>query len=241
MTIVKEKNNHYFLHEGMQVLISNEIIVKYNLLTKTYSDSKLLEIYNENLYKIAYEKSLSYLHSVKSEYELISHLKSLNIDDSNIKKVVLKLKELKLLDDRLFSKLYINSKISRYGKNYIMQELIKRRISKDIIYSELNLIDEKKYIQKKLNYYFMLEKGSIKNRKEKIKAKYYQKGYEIENIEKVVDEFFYKKNLDDLNLIKEDIKKISSKLRRDDISYKTKLRLKLLKLGYDYSLIDDNI
>ena len=241
MTIVKEKNNHYFLHEGMQVLISKEIIVKYNLLTKEYPDSKLLEIYNENLYKIAYEKSLSYLHSVKSEYELILHLKSLNIDDSNIKKVVSKLKELKLLDDRLFSKLYINSKISRYGKNYIMQELIKRRISKDIISSELNLIDEKDYIQKKLNYYFMLEKGSVKNRKEKIKAKYYQKGYEIENIEKVVDEFFYKKNLDDLTLIKEDIKKISSKLKRDDISYKTKLRLKLLKLGYDYSLIDDNI
>ena len=241
MTIVKEKNNHYFLHEGMQVLISKEIIVKYNLLTKEYPDSKLLEIYDENLYKIAYEKSLSYLHSVKSEYELILHLKSLNIDDSNIKKVVSKLKELKLLDDRLFSKLYISSKISRYGKNYIIQELIKRRISKDIIFSELNLIDEKEYIQKKLNYYFMLEKGSIKNRKEKIKAKYYQKGYELENIEKVVDEFFYKKNLDDLNLIKEDIKKISSKLKRDDISYKTKLRLKLLKLGYDYSLIDDNI
>lgn len=241
MTIIKEKNNYYFLHDGMQILISKEIIVKYNLLNKTYNDNDLKIIYDENLYKIAFENALKYLHFIKSEYEVISYLKSLNIDNENIKKVISKLNELKLLDDKLFTKIYINSKIIKYGKNYIEDELSKKGIAKEIIKNELDLTDEKEYITKKLNYYFMLEKGSIKNRKEKIKAKFYQKGYQMENINDVVNNFFLNKNLNDLDLIKEDIKKISSKIKKDDISSKTKLRLKLLKLGYDYNLIDDSI
>ena len=241
MTIIKEKNNYYFLYDGMQVLISKEIIVKYNLLNKTYNDNDLKIIYDENLYKIAFEKAIKYLHFIKSEYEVISYLKSLNIDNANIKKVISKLNELKLLDDKLFTKIYINSKIIKYGKNYIEDELSKKGIAKEIIKNELDLTDEKEYITKKLNYYFMLEKGSIKNRKEKIKAKFYQKGYQMENINYVVNNFFLNKNLNDLDLIKEDIKKISSKIKKDDISSKTKLRLKLLKLGYDYNLIDDSI
>jgi regulatory protein len=75
----------------------------------------------------------------KSEKEIRTKLKQKKISEKNIIRVISKLNELKVLDDKDFAKIFIESKLRTHpsGKGLLKNKLIEKGISKEIIEESL--------------------------------------------------------------------------------------------------------
>lgn len=79
----------------------------------------------------------------RSEYELRQKLKRKQYSDGIIDETIQYLKQLQLIDDRRFTKAWINSRLARpFGLNRIRQELKLKGIEDQIIKEELSTAKE---------------------------------------------------------------------------------------------------
>lgn len=79
----------------------------------------------------------------RSEYELRQKLERKQYSDETIDETIQYLKQLQLIDDRRFTKAWINSRLARpFGLNRIRQELKLKGIEEQIIKEELSTAKE---------------------------------------------------------------------------------------------------
>lgn len=182
---VKKGNNNYQIvfDNGKSVNVSEDIIIKYNLLYKKQIDSDLLDklILENEKYDI-YNKCVKYIGvRLRSINEMKEYMSRKNIDQETIDNVISRLISNKLLNDEVFAKAFINDKLNftTMGPYRIEQELKKHKIDNNIIKKYIMNIDMDTVnmkINKQINKIIKSTKNK-NNLKNKIYSKLISLGY----------------------------------------------------------------
>ena len=246
MKIIKYKkliNNRYkvTLDNNIDLTLYEDVILKYNLLICGKIDEKDLDkIKQDNLFYEIYYNALNSLKvRSKSAYTLKISLIKKEYDEDIVEDVINKLIKQGYLNDRVFCISYINNQIitTNRGPYRIRKELIDNRISEDIINEEMDIFTDdlqRERIDKIIDKFIKSNhnKGGfvLKN---KIINNLINLGYDIDNINRVIDtkNFKVSKDLIDKEYNKL-YKKLSTKYRGNELEYK--IKDKLYKKGLYY-------
>ena len=242
--IKKLANAKYkFKIDNSEIILYEDVIIDNNLLYKKEIDNELFEkILKDNLYYDAYNKVLKYINiKMRSIYEVENYLNKLNIDDNDKNKIINKLKEINLLNDKVYASAFVSDKIhlSNDGPLKIKKELLGKKISEEIIDEELNNYDNsifeekvKKIITKKKN-----SKYSNYIFKQKLLSFFINLGYETELVLPIVDSI--EVNTNDIVKKEYDLlyKKLSSKFNDKKLDYE--IRNRLYKKGFNMEEINN--
>ena len=234
----KDKKNLYkvIFEDGTEVLLYDDVIVKYNLLVNKEMDNKLFEeIINYNSFLDGYYKAIKYINTkLRTELEIRKYLKKLCIKESNIDELIVLLYKDGYLNKEKYLIAYVNDQynLTINGPLKIKKNLIDLGYSdKEIDYlynfdwnSRIDGIINKKI---KINH-----KLSNNNLKTKIINDIMKLGYEREEIINRINLFELKSDED--ILIRELIKvknRLCKKYESNELEYK--VINYLYKKGFD--------
>ena len=229
-------NKYKIIFDSTELLLYEDIILKYDLLIKKNIDEFLLdEIISENSYYDAYDKALGYIEAkLRTKKEIIDYLDKKGFDEKYIDYAIEKINKLGLLDDKLYVQSYVNDKINLTldGPYKIRSYLLNLDIDESIINSYLNKIDKKTWYEKLDK--IINKKQSLMNKKSyymfinKLKNDLYNLGYDKEIIDEKLSNIKYSSNA-----IEKDFEKANKKYKDD----KNKIVSSLLRKGYSYEEI----
>ena len=150
----KIKDNKYkiYLSNNTTIDVYDEVIIKNNLLYKKDIDEvDLNKIEKENIYQDIYNTAVKYIMvRLRSVNELRNYLLKKKYELDIVESIIIKLEKNGYLNDLIFTKAFINDKLNftTMGKYKIKNELIKLKISPEIIENSLEEISEDKWIEK---------------------------------------------------------------------------------------------
>lgn len=231
------KNKYKVFFENTIITLHEDVILKYDLLIRNDIDTELIDkIIEENRYYDVYESALSYIEiKMRNKKELIKYLINKGYDEVLINKVIEKLEELGLLNNKNYITAYINDKInlSNDGPYKIKNSLLELDFSENEIDNYLNtinyevwkdklikIINKKKNIMKSKSYYMFITK---------MKNDLYNLGYDKEMIDEELSKISYESDS-----INKEFEKCFKKFKGD----KYKITSSLLRKGYSYEEIN---
>ena len=230
------KNKYKVFFDNTELLLFEDIILKYELLTKDVDTDELDKIIEENRWYEAYDMALSYIEvKMRNKNEIVKYLEKKMYDNNVINDVINKLENLGLLDSKKYISAYINDKVnlSSDGPYKIKSSLIdlgfKENEIEDYLYkidnniwsSKLDkLILKKKNIMKSKSYYMFINK---------MKNDLYNLGYDKDMIDEKLSKINYESDA-----INKDYEKCERKFKGD----KNKIINSLLRKGYSYEEIN---
>ena len=239
----KGTNGRYklLLDNSMELVLYEEVILYYQLLIKKEIDEKLLieiDKYNQEC-DVYYVALKSIQNRFKSVYDLKKYLINKEYPTDLIDKAIDKLLKQGYLNDRSFTKSYINNKIitSSSGPYKIKKELLEKRIDENIIDEELLVFTDE--IQES-RIKKLIDKGIKTNHtrggvvlKQKIYNDLKTNGYDISLINKVISTYSFEENND---ISKREYEKLYKKYSRKYSGYelKQKIREKMYLKGLSY-------
>lgn len=243
---IKKINNKYtiILSDNSSLSFYSDTLIKYNLLKpREISDKELEEIINYNDYIEAYNKALTYIsYKQRTKKEIKDKLCNYSIDV--IDKVIKKLDELCLLDEKKYIEAFINDQINLGNKGpfYIKKELKKLNINIDYIDEILNNINEdvwiekvKKIVDKKINTNKKLPKGRLLL---KIKNDLILLGYSKNIIDKVLSNIIIEEDSEVIKMaFDNEYKRLSKKYKDKELEKKVKYNL--YKKGFSLERIEE--
>lgn len=246
--IIKMKDNKYKIYiDGEAIITYDNVILENDLLYKKSIDNNTFKkILNETAYYEIYNKTIKHiLKKRRSEKEIKKYLNAYELNDDKVNKIIQKLKELNLINDKEYCKAYINDKLylSKSGINKIRIELLEQDIPYEVIEEELKNVDTsilsnrlEKLIIKKIN---SNKKYSNNLLKQKILNEMINLGYDKNSIIEIIENNLNKDN----NILNKELEKIYNKLK---IKYsgselKNKVRQKLIQKGFNVSDINNLI
>ncbi len=171
-----KKNNRWsvFCDNEFLFAVSDEVRQKYQLYKNEKLDDKLIsDVLRADELHRAKTESLRYIQTrLRSQLEMKQKLIQNDFSETAINDVTKFLIEYKFIDDEIFTKAFINSKmnIRKIGKNKLLFELYKKGIDKDVskkILDELDLDTEIsiafEIAERKIKYIRHKEPYKIKN------------------------------------------------------------------------------
>lgn len=252
--IQKLNSGKYRLHlsNGDKITTYDDVILKYNLLFDKDINLEMLSLLNkETSYFDNYNKAVKYIGiRIRSEYELTNYLRKKMVSDSDIKKIIKRLKDVNLLNDKIFTKAFISDKIhlSQIGPYKIKKELLSHKIDEKLIDEELNNIDDDiifdklvKQMTKKIN---SNQKHSNYILKQKLMNHFINLGFSSEMINDVFENLKKDDSSSVLNTEYNKLyKRLSKKYKDKELFYniKNKLYQKGFNLEQINNLLDDKI
>lgn len=243
---IKKKNNKYtiILSDNSSLSFYSDTLIKYNLLKpRDISDKELEEIINYNDYIEAYNKALTYIsYKQRTKKEIKDKLCNYSNDVSD--KVIEKLGELGLLDEKRYIEAFINDQINLGNKGpfYIKKELEKLNINSYYIDEFLNNIKDdiwiekvKKIVYKKINTNRKLPKERLLL---KIKNDLILLGYSKNIIDKVLSNVIIEEDNEVIEMaFDKEYKRLSKKYK--DKELENKIRYNLYKKGFNLERIEE--
>ena len=244
----KLKDNRYELEldNGNNIVLIDDVILKYNLLLKKSIDSKLLdEILKANNECSCYSKAIKYL-GIKQRHknEMIKYLEKDGYNSDVVFKIIKRLEEQHYLNEEEYIKSFINDQLllTNCGPAKIKHKLLNIGANEDIILKYLNNISKKiwldklnKIIDKKIIAY---KKESINKTKEKILLNCINECFKKEDI---IDILEAKEIKSDLNKLDKEANKLYNKLKNkyqgSELIYQIKGRL--LNKGYLFHEVEE--
>ena len=127
---------------NVEYILYEDIILKYDLLTKNINEKDLINFLNENKKYEAYYTALKYIKTkLRTKKEVKEYLLKKNYNDSNIEYATRRLEQEKYIDERLYAKSYILDAINlkNIGPNMIIINLTTLGINKGTILDELSI------------------------------------------------------------------------------------------------------
>ncbi len=229
------KNKYKVYFDNNEIILFEDVILKYDLLLlKDVSLELLDKIIDENKFYEAYDMSLNYIETkMRNKSEIIKYLKRKDYSDELINKVISKLVDLKILDDKLYIQAFINDKInlSNDGPYKIKKSLLELEFNENEIDNYLNNFDEsiwenklikivnkKKRLMDNKSYYMFITK---------LKNDLFNLGYDKYMIDNILVNIKYESNA-----LEKDYNRALKKYND-----KNKIINYLLRKGYNYDEI----
>ncbi len=239
--IGKDKYKVYF--ENQELTLYEDVILKYNLISKKNIDIELLEnVLESNKYYEMYNLALNYMSfKMRSESEIRDYLIKKDASSEIVNQIIDDFYSKNILNDKLYIKSYINDSVNLkdIGPLKIKNELIKKGFNEELISEYLNTFKDDIWedkIRKQIKKYLSNKRLSTNMIKLKILNDLNIKGYSKEMIYPLLENI----SLDDEDNIKEEYKKAykkySSKFKDKELD--TKISNYLIRKGYNYSDIN---
>lgn len=204
--ISKQKSPFYqlSLSNGEELAVSEDLLVKYRLLKgQELSTDVIAEIKKASFYDYGLQKALNYLsYQLRTEKEMQDYLKEQGLASQDSQKVIERLHELALLDDKVYGESYIRTQVrlSDKGPKVLAQQLKKKGLSNEVIEQAMvnySLTQQVENALKLLNKVSRrVTKKSKKEATQKFKLALIQKGYSQEAISLVLEEFQWEPDLE---------------------------------------------
>jgi regulatory protein len=235
--IGKSKYKIYF--DNSELILFEDIILKYDLLIKKDLDVDLLEeVILENKYYEAYDLALGYIEvKMRNRKEIIKYLEKKEFSDNEIEYALNKLEELNLLNNKSYIVAFINDKVnlSLDGPLKIRKSLIELDFNESDIDDYLNTLDEEVWNDKIVKI-INKKKSLMKNKSyfmfmNKMKNDLYNMGYSSDMIDGYLSNIEYESNS-----IDKDIEKLKRKY-----TDKSKIINSLLRKGYSYEEVKSKL
>lgn len=232
----KEKNGMYklVLENQKDMLINEDLIIKYNLLTnKKISDSLREQIIAENKKYEVYSIALKYINTrLRSKKEIVSYLSKKGIDLLLIEEVVQLLEHQHYISDDVYTTAFVNDQINltKNGPLKIIRELKARGIKENILENKMNLFNES-LIQERIKYLIDRKIKTNKNKgsyllKQKILDDLINIGYTKEDIINILNETDIEDNQDMAKREYDKLyKKLAKKYEGPELEYQIRKRL----------------
>lgn len=203
---VQKKNQNrvnIYIDNEFALACDGELIYKYGLKKDMEVElNKLSQIINDDEFMKCKNSALRMVErTYKTEKEIKDKLLSKEYSEKAIDKVLEFLKEYNLLDDKKYTKMYVNDKIKNQGRNKIKYALIRKGISEDIIDQKISSLDSEN--EREVAYNLALKKYNILKKREndkfKLSGKLFRfligKGYDYDCTNYVVKKII---NMDDV-------------------------------------------
>ena len=237
-------NRYKIFFDNIVIVTYDDVILNNDLLYKKSIDKNLYDkILLETNYYDIYNKTVKYIMKRRrSEKNIIIYLNKFNLNEKDKSKIINKLKDINLINDKEYCKAYINDRVYLYkeGINKIKQDLIKEGISIDMIDKELQyfdkgIMDEKleKLIIKKIrtnkkysNYYL----------KQKIFNEMINLGYDKQDVLRIIDNNI----IDDSEVLNNEFNKVYNQLKSkySGVELNNKIIKKLITRGFSINEIN---
>ncbi len=240
----KDKSNKYkVLIDDEEIVLYDDIIIKYNLLMKSEIDvSTYNEMIKENSLLLGYYEAIKYItKKMRSKKEIEEYLIKKGLNSKEIKETIKKLEDNKFINEDIYLKAYINDQINltNNGVNKIKKNLLKLGLDNNKIDDYLSKIDEcifldkiDKYIEKKIKFNKNTSSYMLKN---KIIIDLINLGFNKEDIISELNKF----EIDDKEAYNHEYEKIKKSLEKkytgDELKFK--IKEKLYKKGFRYNEI----
>lgn len=247
--IVKEKQTFYTVtfESGEKIRVSEDVLVKHRLLKgMEITDATYQAIQEEAGVEIGLQLAYNYIsYQLRSEKEMDQYLKKNEITLTDRKKIMLRLKELRLIDDQVFAESYIRTQIrlSDKGPFYLSQQLKQKGIHEEIIQSAMHLYTLEDQLEVSLKTAEKaLKKYQRKSHQEalnKIKIGLMQKGFSSEIIQQTMANLAIEKDeeMEWQALVKEGQKLIRRHQRLPYSQRKQKIKTQLYQKGFQLDQI----
>lgn len=247
MKVIKYKklaNSRYkvYLEDNHELLLYEDVILKYNLLIRKDIDEKLIiemDKYNQEC-DVYYVALNSIKNRFRSTYELKGILLKKEYPIDLVDRAIDKLTKQGYLNDRSYCKSFINNQMitTNNGPFKIIRELNEKKVDSNIIDEEIEVFSEEEQIPriKKL-----IEKGIKTNHsrggvvlKQKIYNDLKNLGYDISLINSVISSYEFESNKDIAKKEYDKLyKKYSRKYTGDELKYKIREKMYLKGLVYE--------
>lgn len=239
------KNKYQVFFDNDELILFEDVILKYNLLSiKNISLDLLNKILEDNTFYEIYNYALYYIDiKMRNEKELTEYLKRKNYDEPIIIEVIKRLKKEGLINDKEYVKAYTNDKINLnlYGPFKIKNQLLNLNIDEAIIDDYLETIEDdvwlnkiNKIIEKKIKTNKKLSNNYLKK---KISEDLYYLGYDKEMIMDLLENM----NTSEEKALEIEYQKVYKKYKskyKDD-KLKKVIRDYLIKKGFSYENINN--
>lgn len=249
--ITKEKGQFYliWLSSGEKLRVSEDTLVRQRLLKdQELTQSSIEEIKKAGSYDVGLQLSLNYLsYQLRSKKEIFDYLKEKEILLDDRKKIVLRLEEMNLLNDAVFSESYVRTlmRTSDKGPKMIMQQLKRKGLNDEDIQHGLTFYTVEDQVEvavvaagKAMKRY---RTKSFKDGLQKVQLHLIQKGFNREVIDLALEELSFEK---DEEQEEESIKKEGDKLwerhrKLDPYKRLMKVKQSLYQKQFDLDLIQE--
>lgn len=190
----KDKYN-VFLDGSFFCTLNAETIIKAKLKTGNFITKEQIETAQaENEKLIAFDKSLKYIANLKTEKQVKDHLYSKGYTTKTVDYCISKLKEYKYINDEEFAKIYVRSYAQKKGKRLLEFELKSKGVKEEIIKNIFDNLAENDQVLINLAEKFLKNKPRDKKTIQKLFAHLFSKGFEFEEINKIIRKYFYNFN-----------------------------------------------
>ena len=247
MKVIKYKklaNSRYkvYLDDSHELLLYEDVILKYNLLIRKDIDEKLIiemDKYNQEIdvYYVA-------LNSIKNRFRSVYELRGILIKKEYpidlIDKAISKLLEQGYLNDRSYCKSFINNQMitTNNGPFKIIRELNEKKVNSEIIDEEISIFSSEEQSSRIRK---LIDKGIRSNHnkggvvlKQKIYNDLKNLGYDVSLINSIISEYEFG---NDLDIAKKEYDKLYRKYSRkysgDELKYKIREKMYLKGLSYE--------
>ena len=231
------RNKYKVFFNNTDLILYEDIILKYDLLIKSDIDTDLLDkIILENRDYEVYDLALSYIEvKMRNRRELYKYLINKGFEEEIVNKTLNKIEDLGLLDKKSYITAFINDKVNLSNdgpykiKNALLDLDFDEKDIDDYLYTidrevwsnKLDkLIDKKKSLMKSKSYYMFINK---------IKNDLFNLGYDKDMIDEKLSKIEYENGA-----IDKDYQKCFKKFNGD----KNKITSSLLRKGYSYEEIN---
>ncbi|BCA85557.1 regulatory protein RecX [Enterococcus saigonensis] len=195
--VVKGKQGFYEvdLSDGETLRVSEDLLVKFRLLKGTELAEKDVEKIKKNAsYDFGVQLALNYIsYQLRSEKEVRSYLKEREIPNSDQEKIIRHLKDLSVLDDKVYGESYVRTqmRLSDKGPSVLKQQLRQKGLKPELIENVLELYKDKEQVEiAKRTAEKILKKihnKSFKETKQKLLVSLRQKGFSGDVASQVLD------------------------------------------------------
>ena len=230
--------------------VHEDVLVKYSLRKGLeFSEEEYKQFKKAQGAHSVYLLAINYLsYRVRTEKEMRDYLKKKDAEASVIDETIDRLKEEKLLDDRVFSEMFVRSRKrhSNKGPRFILQELMQKGVAekdarpalKQYSFSE-QFDNALKFAESKMKASTAL---SYKERQNKIGQGLIQKGFDQEVVRSVLNELPEDQKASEWEALNKQANKALHRLRNLDESEKRyKLKQSLYRKGFSMDLINEYI
>ena len=142
ISVMKEKQNfNIILDNGEKINVTEDILISYNLFKGSeISEAELLSIKKNTVNSKGLQLAYVYLKKqLRTKKEVQEFLKKHKVSNDALEKIVKKLHDLQLINDKTYAESYVRTKacLSQKGPQLIKQNLLKKGVSENVINNAL--------------------------------------------------------------------------------------------------------